>query len=210
VTVGSTTNRPFQADGDVARVGFPTITFGGGYIQVAWLLDGSTIGLKRSLRSGRTWTVNPQILAAHADSASAPQLAARGDDIMLAFVRETSGGRQAMTRLSTTSGSGWRAPIALTAHVDPDSFAPTIAFRSQRWRIAFSRCTDEACTSSRVYYAESATGNHWGDRDPVSMAGHGPHAVSGGVTATGRILVAYAAGDPGGGSLDIFVRRTAA
>jgi len=42
------------------------------------------------------------------------------------------------------------------------------------------------------------------------MAGHGPHAVSGGVTATGRILVAYAAGDPGGGSLDIFVRRTAA
>lgn len=208
-TIGSTANQP-GIDGNDAYIGFPTITFGGGYVQVAWLLDDSTIGLKRSPRSGRVWPNNPQILATDADGASPLQLAARGDDILLAFVRERGGERQASTRLSLTSGLGWRTAVTLTALRGPDSFAPTVAFREQLWRVSYSRCADDVCSASRVYYEESAGGENWSDRDPVSAADHGPHAVNGGVTAAGRILVLYGAGEADGDPLDLWVRRTAA
>ena len=210
VTIGSSANQPFLSDGDDAYVGFPTITFGGGYVQVGWLLDDSTIGLKRSLRGGRVWADNPQILATNADGDSPPQLAARGDDILLAYVREGDGQRQAVTRLSKTSGSGWGAPVPLTALKGPDSFAPTVAFREQLWHVSYSRCETEDCAESRVFYKNGVSGDTWLNPDPVSLADHGPEALNGGVTAAGRVMVVYGAGEEDGQALDLYVRRTAA
>jgi hypothetical protein len=174
------------------------------------LLDESTIGLKRSLRAGRVWTTNPQILAARADGESPPQLAARGDHIMLAYVRHSNGDRQAVTRLSTTSGNRWGDAVPLTALSGPDSFSPTIAFRSQRWHVSFSQCETQDCATSRVYYRNGVTGVRWLAKSAASLPDHGPDVLNGGVTAVGRILVAYGAGDESGATLDIYVRRNAA
>jgi hypothetical protein len=75
-----------------------------------------------------------------------------------------------------------------------------------KWRVAFERCLDEGCTSSDVFYRESADGVSW---SAASRATNGPNEFQWpiGVAYAGGIIVTYATLDADTDDLDLLLRK---
>jgi hypothetical protein len=164
--LGSSTNRPWSAEGNSSIDALPTVAIARGVINVAYYTSGGTLVLRRSGDHGATWTA-PITLARNGDGRH-PRLVSMGNSLVVGYASDDGDGLHTTFRRSTDRGRTWSAPRVLSGEAAPPSNAPVLSQRDGTWRAAFERCTDEGCTSSEILYRESDDGLAWGPATTLS------------------------------------------
>jgi hypothetical protein len=206
IDVATTTNQPFVDVSDFSLEAWATVIYSDGVINLAYRTSTSTLKLRRSGNNGGSWT--PALtLASNVDSGKA-SLAASGRTVLVAYTVQptsTSNGH-AVYRRSGNAGQSWSSVAAFSGGSARPSGAPVVTFRSSAWRVAFGRCTDDACAETQVLYRQSASASSWGAASTVT-SGPGAYVEPVGVThAAGKTIVVFIS-DDGGGLINVLARQ---
>jgi hypothetical protein len=206
VDLATTVNQPFvDSAGDFSLEAWATVIYTAGVINVAFQTSERTLRLRRSGNNGGTWT-SALTLATNVDGGE-PSLAASGTKVLIAYTVLPAGSvnGHAAYRRSGNSGKSWSAPAAFSGGSARPSGSPVVAFRSSRWRVAFTRCIDVGCDEQQVYYRQSADGSLWGVTTKVT-SGPGSLQVPVGVTSANlKPIVVFNSDDASG--TNVLVRQ---
>jgi BNR repeat-like domain len=201
-----TTNQPFVDVGDVSLEAWATVGYSEGIINLAFRTSDSTLKLRRSEDNGGSWT--PALALAHNVDGAKPSMAEHSGTVFIAYTVDptsTSNGH-VMYRRSTNTGRSWSAPAAFSSGSEPPSGAPVVSWRSSRWTMAFSRCMDDGCSETQVYFRSSYRGTSWGTASQVTT-GPGDFQDPVGLTKYGhKAIVVFNSVDASGTLTNVLVR----
>ena len=202
-----TTNQPFVDVGDFSLEAWATIIYSEGIINLAFRTSDSTLKLRRSEDNGGSWT-SAIALANNVDGAK-PSMAEHRGTVFIAYTVDptsTSNGH-VMYRRSTNAGLSWSGPAAFSSGSARPSGAPVVSWRSSRWTMAFSRCIDDGCLETQVFFRSGGLrATSWGTPSQVTT-GPGDFQDPVGLTSDeGKAIVVFDSVDASGTLTNVLVR----
>jgi hypothetical protein len=166
---------------------------GSQFAAIAYSSSPTTIRLRRTTDWGATWSTPATITSK--GSWQGPGAIAAGSTVLVGYATQASDDSATVYRRSTNKAASWGGVITLAPMSSLPAFAPVFGYAGGKWRVAYERCTTNACVASRIRYAESSNGSTWSAAETVSSGGEAVYVTPIGIARTSRTLVAYTAFD---------------